>query len=243
MKIKFSPSVLALTASAVMFCASPVSALDVQITKGKDYAEVVHSGSPFKIQRIQNTDNVLEGGFTKTSRVCPPFCIQPQHVAPGVNTIAELELLEFLEKQVKSGTGMVIDARTPGWHAKGTIPGSINIPFSIFEKKSTDDELVRAMHKLGVKRQPYVQPGMVQKVVNMAKNAMGMEIAPPSNWDFSNAKEIALWCNGMWCGQSPRAIRALLKHQYPAEKIHYYRGGMQSWSILGLSVTKPENTL
>ena len=59
-------------------------------------------------------------------------------------------------------------------------------------------------------------------------------------WDFSEAKDILLWCNGMWCGQSPRAIKGLLAMGYPAEKIFYYRSGMQSWQLLGLSVVVPK---
>ncbi len=55
-------------------------------------------------------------------------------------------------------------------------------------------------------------------------------------WDCTGAKEVALFCNGMWCGQSPTAIRAMIKAGYPAEKIRYYRGGMQDWHILGLTV-------
>ncbi len=50
--------------------------------------------------------------------------------------------------------------------------------------------------------------------------------------------EIALFCNGPWCGQSPTAIRRIIAAGYPAEKISYYRGGMQVWRMLGLSVTK-----
>jgi rhodanese-related sulfurtransferase len=49
--------------------------------------------------------------------------------------------------------------------------------------------------------------------------------------------EIALFCNGPWCGQSPTAIRRIIEAGYPAEKISYYRGGMQVWRMLGLSVT------
>ena len=61
-------------------------------------------------------------------------------------------------------------------------------------------------------------------------------------WDFSNAKELLLWCNGPWCGQSPRAIHGLLKAGYPAEKLYYYRGGMQMWQSLGLTTILPEDT-
>ena len=55
-------------------------------------------------------------------------------------------------------------------------------------------------------------------------------------WDCQNAKQVALFCNGNWCGQSPTAIRNLLEVGYPAERIFYYRGGMQAWRMLGLSV-------
>lgn len=51
-----------------------------------------------------------------------------------------------------------------------------------------------------------------------------------------DAKNVALFCNGMWCGQSPMAIRNMIQAGYPAERIFYYRGGMQDWRILGLSV-------
>lgn len=108
-------------------------ALDVNINKEIASIEVMHNGVPVTIQRIQNQNNHLSGGFTKTSRKCPPFCIQPMHTAPGVTTVAEIEVLKFMQTKLKNGTGVIIDARTPGWHKKGTIPGSINIPFTTFD--------------------------------------------------------------------------------------------------------------
>lgn len=45
-----------------------------------------------------------------------------------------------------------------------------------------------------------------------------------------------LFCNGPWCGQSPTAIRAMIGAGYPADRISYYRGGMQEWRLLGLTV-------
>ena len=51
-------------------------------------------------------------------------------------------------------------------------------------------------------------------------------------------KRVALFCNGPWCGQSPTAARRMIKAGYPAELIHYYRGGMQVWRMLGLTVTQ-----
>ena len=34
------------------------------------------------------------------------------------------------------------------------------------------------------------------------------------------------------------AIKAMLREGYPADKIFYYRGGMQAWHILGLTVVE-----
>ena len=55
-------------------------------------------------------------------------------------------------------------------------------------------------------------------------------------WDCENAQAVALFCNGMWCGQSPTAIRRMIEAGYPAEQISYYRGGIQVWRMLGLTV-------
>ncbi|WP_417248352.1 rhodanese-like domain-containing protein [Celeribacter sp.] len=55
--------------------------------------------------------------------------------------------------------------------------------------------------------------------------------------DGDDVKSVALYCNGPWCGQSPTAARRMIEAGYPAEKIHYYRAGMQGWRMLGLTVT------
>ncbi|PTX01084.1 rhodanese-like domain-containing protein [Pararhodobacter aggregans] len=54
-------------------------------------------------------------------------------------------------------------------------------------------------------------------------------------------KQVLLFCNGPWCGQSPTAIRRMIEAGFPADHIHYYRGGMQVWRMLGLSVLVPQN--
>ncbi|KFE33824.1 rhodanese-like domain-containing protein [Thioclava atlantica] len=56
--------------------------------------------------------------------------------------------------------------------------------------------------------------------------------------DGHGVKSVALYCNGPWCGQSPAAARRMIEAGFPAEKIYYYRGGMQSWRMLGLTVTE-----
>ena len=55
-------------------------------------------------------------------------------------------------------------------------------------------------------------------------------------WDCEGAKRVALFCNGIWCGQSPTAIRNMIEAGFPADRIFYYRGGMQVWRQLGLTV-------
>ena len=59
-------------------------------------------------------------------------------------------------------------------------------------------------------------------------------------WDCAEAKPVALFCNGIWCGQSPTAIRVMIAEGYPVDRIHWYRGGMQVWRMLGLTVTGEE---
>ncbi|MDZ7661905.1 rhodanese-like domain-containing protein [Thiohalophilus sp.] len=130
-----------------------------------------------------------------------------------------------MENQLRDDSGLLIDARLPSWHQKGTIPGSINIPFTVFEKSDLDPELISTFKRLGVTERQS-KPGLVEKLLAAGE--------VNETWDFSNAKELILWCNGPWCGQSPRAIRGLLDHGYPPEKINYYRDGMQMWQILGL---------
>lgn len=208
-------------------------ARDVNISQNISYVDVDYKNNIIRVERNQNTKNSLKGGFTKTSRNCPPFCIQPIAIAPGVQTFGELEVVDFIAKDLKQNTGVLIDARTAGWHQKGTIPGSVNIPFTVFGLDETDALLLDAMARLGVKRKSTSSDD--DSFWSWTSNDENKS----KNWDFSNAKDLVLWCNGMWCGQSPRAIKSLLKHGYPANKINYFRGGMQTWLILGLTVVKP----
>jgi rhodanese-related sulfurtransferase len=203
---------------AAMLIVAPTaaSALDVNISDSLPYVDVQHEGKTVRIQRIQNEHNTLTGGFAKTSRKCPPFCIHPMRVAPGVVTVGELELFDFLLTDVREGRGMLIDARAPAWHNKGTIPGSVNVPFTVLSGAADSAEFVKAATGFGGRRRG------------------------DGSWEFRDAKTLMLWCNGPWCDQSPRAIKGLLRAGYPPEKLRYYRGGMQMWQILGLTTVAPD---
>jgi len=234
-------SAAAVLSATAMLVPESALAVDVMLTDYLAYLEVKHDGQPVRIERIQDQENVLNDGFAKTSRKCPPFCIQPMKVAPGVTTVGEAEIFRFMERQLALGTGMLIDARTPSWYEKGTIPGSINIPFTVFSGDANNPETIAALEKVGGVRRGEV--GAMTREFEKAMAPLGLfgANAKTDTWDFTNAKELVLWCNGPWCGQSPRAIKGLIDHGFPPEKISYYRGGMQMWKILGLTVVVPDS--
>lgn len=82
-------------------------------------------------------------------------------------------------------------------------------------------------------------PGAVNIPYTYVLDELGQLGCQPDfdGWDCLEAKNVALFCNGIWCGQSPTAIRNMIKAGYPVNRISYYRGGMQVWRMLGLTVT------
>lgn len=210
-------TLIASTALLAGWAMAPAAqALDVNIAADLATVEVVHNGQKVTIQRNQNQENTINPAFAKTSRKCPPFCIQPGELAPGVKTIGELEVLDYLKKASGDKSILVIDSRTPDWVEKGTIPGAINIPWDKLNIGKSD-------------------PLTVQDILEKHLGARFQD----GFWDFSNAKTLVMFCNGPWCGQSPTNIKGLLKIGYPAHKIMWYRGGMQDWESLGLTTVKP----
>lgn len=208
------------------------------LNEDKPYVHVVHQGRSIKVQRVQDPDYELKGYFAKTVRKCPPFCLQPMTPAPGIKTIGEVEMFDFLETDLRDGTGMLIDARTPSWYAKGTIPGSVNIPFSVLSKAPGDPEMIASLERFGATERSG-EPGFFETLMR----DWGLNDDPylTEDWDFTQAKKLVIWCNGPECGQSPRAIRGLLAAGYPEERILYYRGGMQLWQLWGLTTVVPES--
>jgi len=226
-------SLLSCITSISLLLSSQALALDVNIAKGLSSINVVHNEKLVKIQRIQDQNHVLSGSYTKTSRNCPPFCVQPMEVAEGVTTVGELEVIDFIKTKLNNSTGVLIDARTSSWFKKGTIPGSVNIPFTSFSEDASPMLINSAMTKLGARKKTVSES---DSILDTALSFFSNKKVAKSAWNYDNAKDIILWCNGLWCGQSPRAIKGLLALGYPAEKIFYYRGGMQAWQSLGLTV-------
>jgi len=190
---------------------SPLSA----ITEGLPYVDVDVDGKSIRIQRIQDTKNKLKNSYSKTSRPAPPFSIQPFQPIKGIETVSELDVIDFLKNQVSKNRGILIDARMPKWNKAGTIPGSTNIPFSILGSTGKNSYIGKIFLLLDVER------------IN-------------GSWDFNKAQRLLIFDNGPWCQQGVRAMKNLVKLGYPKSKILYYRGGMQYWQILGLTTIIPE---
>ena len=173
------------------------------------------------IELDQNADNAWGGKYAADS--VPAECkgsfinfmgyISPVKIE-GVETYGELETLEFLQKLKSDKKKYIfVDSRMTSWFETGTIPGAVNMPFVHFvQQKKFDKELREHLLALGVS-------------INGDK------------YDFSKAKTALFFCNGIWCGQSPQAIAALIKIGYPKEKILWYRGGMQDWRSVGFTTT------
>jgi len=195
---------------------STLSAVEVNIKEGLPFVDVDINGEAVRIERIQDTNNKLKNSYTKTSRPAPPFSIQPFQPIKGIETVTELDVIDFISKELSENRGLLVDARMPKWHQVGTIPGAINIPFSILSTKGENPFIGQIFELFG------------------ATNKSG-------KWDFSNVQTILIFDNGPWCQQGVRAMKNLVHLGYPKSKIKYYRGGIQYWQILGLTTIKPQD--
>ena len=169
------------------------------------------------ISRVQDNKNLINPSFAKTSRPCPPFCIQPTHpFAPAeVDTVTELDVIHAARDAAGGDTSvLVVDARTPSWNKRGTIPHSLNVPFTKLNSKALAKD-----------------PMAVVEILTENFGVIDMD----GVLNYDKAKTLYLFCNGSWCGQSPASINALLTMGYPQNKIKYYRGGMNDWKLLGLT--------
>jgi len=179
---------------------------NVFISPGVLSIDIIHQGQIVKLQRNQDRDHKISNFYLKTTR----GKIQKMHpFAPHVvETIGELDVIEYV-KQRSAGDDniVVIDTRTPNWPViTGGIPTAVNIPYTHFKKKTIALEIM--------------------------EDQLGVQVG--DTWNFAYAKTLVMYCNGIWCGQTPAAIKALLGYGYPAAKIKYYRGGMNAWKSLGL---------
>lgn len=182
----------------------------VMMTRDLFSLTVTHKGEKLEIRRNQDRTNEITPFYRPTWR----GRIQPMNpFSPqNVETIGELEMLDYI-RRLDAGEGniLIIDSRMPGSTRRGMIPLAVNIPYR--ELKG-------------------------EKMAGIMQEQFGVVPGDPV-WNFRDAATLVMYCNGPWCGQSPTAIKRLLRAGYPASRIKYYRGGMQSWESLGLTVVEP----
>jgi rhodanese-related sulfurtransferase len=222
MKSVTSIAVAALLAS--LFVPGLSGAADNKITPDLTSVDVMHNGQKVTISRGHDLHATIPDAFQKTDRGCPPFCVEPMRLMPGLETVGELEVLNYLKRGAEGDTSvLVVDSRTPDWVMRGTIPGSVNIPWSRIN-----------IDAAGTFATPAEAATIDQVLTEQFGAAKGT-----SGWDFSKAKTLVLFCNGIWCPQSALNIKTLVKLGYPVEKLKWYRGGMQDWFSVGLTTVKP----
>jgi len=206
--------------SATVMClcamvATVAQAQDVRITTFKKSSTFSLNGEAFTVIRNPDVNAVITGDFARTSRPCPTDCIQPMVAATGVATLAELEVLAFLENTVTEGRGLLVDARTPENYSTGAIPGSVNIPtLTLSAENRFRADILRAL---------------------------GATDRADGTLDFTNAMDLTFYSGGSWSADAPRAITQMIEAGYPPSKLFYYRGGMQAWLSVGLSILLSPN--
>ena len=141
--------------------------------------------------------------------------VSPIKFSEKVETYGEVEVLEFIQKSTFDDNYLLVDSRTEDWYYHSTIPSAVNVPYTYANKTQFVKEYAEMMELFNVS----------------TKNG---------KYDYSKAKTVLLFCNGVWCGQSPEAMKKLIKNGYPEEKLKWYRGGIQSWISLGFPTVKPE---
>ena len=142
--------------------------------------------------------------------------IYPMYLDTDITTYGELEVLAFIQQMQTDDSMLLIDVCKEEFYRYRTIPGAVNMPFNHFKDPANYVfEFEQHMKDLGVS-------------VNEEDDSL----------DFTHAKTITIFCNGPWCSLSVTAILALLDLGYPAEKIKWYRGGLQEWLAAGLTSTR-----
>ena len=217
MNLRKSVSLALLLSLGLVAGRTVAAGTDVNITHSLAAVEVLHQGKKVRIERNPDTENMLDPDYSLTSRPCPPFCVQPMTLAPGVETIGELEMLEYLKKGSKDAGILVIDSRDGDWPQRsGIIPGAVRLPWQELHPAHND----------------------LDKIADILIFRFGA-VRQGGLWNFENAKTLVMYCNGPWCGQSPTNIKQLMAMGYPAHKLKWYRGGVQDWKMLGLTTVAP----
>jgi len=174
-----------------------------------DDAVFSFNGQDITISRSANLPPAAFDVVSRAASDCMAPCLSPMVAAPNVATIGELDVITFLSTEVEAGDGLLIDARLPDGRAAGFIPASVNIPSAtIAPANPYRDEILMALG---------------------AEQFQGI-------FSFEDVLSLVIYDDGPATQDAPTFITDMLDAGYPAEKIAYYRGGMQVWATLGLTI-------
>jgi len=178
---------------------TPLMGKTTAITPNLNSVKVLHEQDEVLIER-----KLLNQALT-----CPPFCIEPMKIK-GVTTLGELEVLAFIDKLKEKKGRLLIDVRENSLYEKETIPGAINLPFSMLKDGSKYQGEV--LHLLGA----------------TVRKSNG-------KWSFPKAEQLLIFGGSSSTPEAFNALKKLLSLGYPNDKLYYYRGGLSAWRALGLT--------
>ncbi len=172
--------------------------IELKITETLSSISIIYEN---QILRIKRTPKNQE-------HTCPPFCIQPMNIK-GVSTVGELEVLDFIKELKGKEAKLLIDIRNSKEFKQHTIPGAINIPYSMLKQNSKYQDQVLTL--LGGKK---------------------LE----GKWIFKFVPSLLIFGASNENDRASKAIKTLLKLSYPKKKIYYYRAGVEGWNHLQLTL-------
>ena len=182
--------------------------------KSKKSDNINITASIKEITVLHNSQNIIiNRKAMKGIDACPPFCIEPLTI-DGVKSVAELETLAFIDKLKEKKARLLIDVRENKQYKLSTIPGAINLPASMIEDESPYQSDVLTL--LGAKK-------------FLDKNTT-------DRWYFKDAQYLLIFGKSATTNEASTVIKKLLALGYPASKILYYRGGIESWKNMGLTL-------
>ena len=210
-------------ASSILAADLQTTGVEVTLEDGKKLV-VKRETKPKECETVAFDPKDVFGGAHQASASVSENCkrsfvtyfgkISPMKAAENIDTYGEVEVLDFIEKSKNNKNLLLVDTRTENWYNHETIATAVNVPYVYMKKSQYPDEFEEALETFGVEKKD-------------------------GKYDFTNAKTLLMFCNAIWCGQSPEAMKELIAIGYPQEKMKWYRGGMQSWLSVGLTTIKP----
>lgn len=172
-------------------------------------ANFVFQGRTLNITQAPRADMERLASVSSQSSDCDGICIAPLSAVEGVATVAEFEVISFLAENVASGDGLLIDTRPIDARDAGAIAASISVPAELLDPNN-----------------PF------RKDILVAMGAREFDGA----LNFADAMPLTIYDNGPLENDAARSVSLLVEAGYPKDKIKYYRGGIQVWTALGLSI-------